>query len=206
MDIRYDTENFNLKLVNVNYGPDEKASDKDDAYELGDLESLLTWHCEEEVTQEEITRNDRVQKWQGNRNPFIDYPELVEEIYGKKCDSDIINILIVSALVNPDGHDGRDDNMETVTIENLGITSVNLKGWTIAGNNGNTSDLDDMELAPGERYVIEGLGRSGSAQLTNRIGSTITLYDDAQNIIDKVTYDRFPSGEEIDNDDFSRGL
>ena len=118
MDIRYDTDNFNLALVNVNYGPDEKASDKDQTFELGNLESLLKWHCEEGVTPEEKSRNDRVQNWQGNRNPFIDYPELVEKIYGKKCDSDdIIKVRIVSALVNPDG---RDVNMETVTIEKLG--------------------------------------------------------------------------------------
>ena len=183
----------------------KKAKDKDQTFELGDLESLLKWHCAKGVTPEEKSRNDRVQSWQGNRNPFIDYPELVEKIYGKKCDSsdDIIKVRIVSALVNPDG---RDANRETVTIENLGNTSVNLKGWTIAGRNDNKSDLEDTELAPGERYVIEGLGRSGSAQLTNRVDSTITLYDDAQNVIDEVTYDRTTSGEEIGEDNFSREL
>ena len=43
---------------------------------------LLKWHREDPVSQKEIDRNDGIQSQQGNRNPFIDYPELVEYIWG----------------------------------------------------------------------------------------------------------------------------
>lgn len=43
---------------------------------------LLKWHREDPVSQKEIDRNDGIQSKQGNRNPFIDYPELVEYIWG----------------------------------------------------------------------------------------------------------------------------
>ena len=44
---------------------------------------LLKWHREDPVSQKEIDRNDGIQSQQGNRNPFIDYPELVEYIWGE---------------------------------------------------------------------------------------------------------------------------
>lgn len=37
---------------------------------------LKKWNAEYPVDQEEITRNNEIYKVQGNRNPFIDYPEL----------------------------------------------------------------------------------------------------------------------------------
>lgn len=43
---------------------------------------LLKWHREDPVSQKEVERNDGIQSQQGNRNPFIDYPELVEYIWG----------------------------------------------------------------------------------------------------------------------------
>lgn len=44
---------------------------------------LLKWHREDPVSQKEVERNDGIQSQQGNRNPFIDYPELVEYIWGE---------------------------------------------------------------------------------------------------------------------------
>lgn len=46
---------------------------------------LLKWHREDPVSQKEIDRNNGIQKTQGNRNPFIDYPYLVEYIWGEKA-------------------------------------------------------------------------------------------------------------------------
>ncbi|MCH5244058.1 MAG: endonuclease [Lentimicrobiaceae bacterium] len=43
---------------------------------------LLKWHHQDPVSEKEILRNEAVYEIQGNRNPFIDYPELVEKIWG----------------------------------------------------------------------------------------------------------------------------
>lgn len=45
---------------------------------------LLKWHREDPVSQKELDRNDEVYKVQANRNPFIDYPELAEYLWGDK--------------------------------------------------------------------------------------------------------------------------
>jgi len=48
----------------------------------GDLEVLLRWHLEDPVDEWEIERNEAIFQLQGNRNPFIDHPELVELVWG----------------------------------------------------------------------------------------------------------------------------
>lgn len=45
---------------------------------------LVAWHRLDPVSDKEKTRAIEVNKIQGNRNPFIDYPELVEYIWGNK--------------------------------------------------------------------------------------------------------------------------
>lgn len=45
---------------------------------------LLEWHRLDPVSEKELKRAIEVNKIQGNRNPFIDYPDLVEYIWGDK--------------------------------------------------------------------------------------------------------------------------
>ncbi len=46
---------------------------------------MLRWHRLDPVSQKEIDRNDAVyETTQGNRNPFVDYPELVDLIFGEQ--------------------------------------------------------------------------------------------------------------------------
>lgn len=58
------------------------------------LELLLKWHREDPVSLKEVRRNEEVSKIQGNRNPYIDYPELVEYVWDSNSsiafDSDIL--------------------------------------------------------------------------------------------------------------------
>lgn len=45
---------------------------------------LLKWHRDDPVSEKETLRNEEVYKIQNNRNPFIDFPELAEYIWGRK--------------------------------------------------------------------------------------------------------------------------
>ena len=45
------------------------------------LDMLLEWHSQDPPCERELARNDSVYTIQGNRNPYIDYPDLVEYIW-----------------------------------------------------------------------------------------------------------------------------
>ena len=48
------------------------------------LNLMLQWHRQDSVSTKEINRQEAIYKFQNNRNPFIDHPELVEHIWGDK--------------------------------------------------------------------------------------------------------------------------
>lgn len=62
------------------------------------LALLLKWHRQDPVSQKEVDRNNGIQLTQGNRNPFIDYPYLVEYIWGERSGQSLdIDLLLCSA-------------------------------------------------------------------------------------------------------------
>lgn len=48
-------------------------------------EMLMAWHRADPVDQKELDRNEAVYSRQGNRNPFIDLPQLAEYLWGDKA-------------------------------------------------------------------------------------------------------------------------
>ena len=58
---------------------------------------MLKWHREDPVSEKELKRNNAVYAHQHNRNPFIDYPELVEYIWGTKVGQTVALSALVSA-------------------------------------------------------------------------------------------------------------
>ena len=61
--------------LNTNYGLSE----------YGKL-LLLKWHRQDPVSAKEMERNNGVEEVQGNRNPFVDYPCLVEYLWGEHAE------------------------------------------------------------------------------------------------------------------------
>ncbi|PKM09117.1 MAG: endonuclease I, partial [Gammaproteobacteria bacterium HGW-Gammaproteobacteria-5] len=52
---------------------------------MGRLSTLLNWHQQDPVNTAEVLRNDMIQTFQGNRNPFVDHPEWVACVYQNVC-------------------------------------------------------------------------------------------------------------------------
>ncbi len=50
--------------------------------QLGDLATLLQWNVLDPADDFEMNRNNYIYTWQKNRNPFIDYPNLANYIWG----------------------------------------------------------------------------------------------------------------------------
>ena len=64
--------------ADTHYGPENNYGFTDYGLAL-----MLSWHRQDPVSKKEVDRNNGIQKTQGNRNPFIDYPYLAEFIWGE---------------------------------------------------------------------------------------------------------------------------
>ena len=80
MATRYEGENNepDLEIVDyVNSSPYKQSLH-------GKLSDLYKWHLQDTVSNWEINRNNIIyNKFQGNRNPYIDHPEFVKKIWGQ---------------------------------------------------------------------------------------------------------------------------
>jgi endonuclease I len=74
MAVRYEGDDGFMDLEIVDYASDA-------APYMGILSTLLEWHIEDPVDDFEMNRNNVVETYQGNRNPFIDHPEFVALIW-----------------------------------------------------------------------------------------------------------------------------
>jgi len=87
-----------LMYMAVRWKKDHKLVLDDQAYDSGNantsdapsrqgkISHLIKWHGNDPVDPYEIRRNNVVFKFQNNRNPFVDHPELVDYIFGDKQD------------------------------------------------------------------------------------------------------------------------
>ena len=77
---------YNPNLLLVDYATDDGAAEASSATHpvcMGILSDLLEWHKMDPVDEYEIHRNNLIYKnFQHNRNPFIDFPEWVDVVWG----------------------------------------------------------------------------------------------------------------------------
>lgn len=82
MAVRYDGNDPDTQDLQISDLPSTTNS-------MGMLSTLLLWHAIDPPDDWEKTRNELIySKYQHNRNPFVDRPEWVEEIWGTHSDSD----------------------------------------------------------------------------------------------------------------------
>lgn len=91
------------------------------------VDLLLKWHEQDPVSEKEVNRNNAVYAVQGNRNPFVDYPQLADYVWG-----DSINFVF------------------HLTGEVEGGTGSGNGGSTDGGNDGG----DDVEIIDGWKIYL----------------------------------------------------
>ena len=86
---------FEANLVLANYltsDGDHEDSSPTHPVAIGKLSDLLEWNILDPVDDYEIHRNDLIYRnFQGNRNPFVDFPEWAELIWGTGKDGDVLD-------------------------------------------------------------------------------------------------------------------
>lgn len=150
MDVRYEGDNGELDLEAVD------AVNTSPAPQHGRLSTLLDWHEEDPPDAFEINRNNVVYSYQENRNPFVDHPEFVYDIWGSSAGlSDEKNSLNVSFYPNPVANT-LNIELNAPLIVPVGIEVYNSHGLQVISKEnfmGNNTILDCSGLPAGLYFL-----------------------------------------------------
>ncbi|WP_294304621.1 endonuclease [uncultured Chryseobacterium sp.] len=131
-----------------------------------ELNVLLAWHNQDPVSQAEINRNNASYSFQGNRNPFIDNPNYVNQIWGSGSTSG------TGTTTPPSSTGCASETFET--IPTASSASYLTRTWTNNGISWTATDArTDQTLSSKAITIRDGALTSGSS--ANGIGSlTVT--------------------------------
>jgi endonuclease I len=86
---------------------------------------LVTWSNNDPVSPREIARNNAIYARQNNRNPYIDRPQYVMQIWGSLLNTDAF-LLEPNVTVSPNpSSDGRFNITSNNTIDSVTVTNIN---------------------------------------------------------------------------------
>jgi len=91
------------------------------------LNILLTWHLQDPVSNREIARNNAVYARQNNRNPYIDHPEYVCQIWSTQCaalSNPTLEFASVSVYPNP-SNDHKINIDSQVAVDDIQLININ---------------------------------------------------------------------------------
>lgn len=106
---------------------------------------FLKWHRADPVSAKEVARNNGVEKKQGNRNPFIDLPDLVEYLWGNHAGEavDLSSLSIATGggsvpttyevTLNRNGAEQTITCSGSYTLPTSATEVDACEGWTFAG-------------------------------------------------------------------------
>ena len=142
---------------------------------MGILSDLLAWNKIDPVDEYEIKRNDLIYRnYQGNRNPFIDYPQWADCIWGTVNDDGTGYDPLVTKAANPNTDrindaglnvSNRSLNLEPGATKKISATSANNSQITWAVDNADVVELEKTTSNSGEEITIKAL-KVGKAKIT----------------------------------------
>jgi endonuclease I/chitodextrinase len=117
---------------------DPRDGSTDRVYEQWFVNLLISWHNADPVSAREIARNNACFTYQNNRNPFIDHPEWVENIWAGTSDTEAPTAPTSLVASNP--------TVSTIALnwtaatDNVAVTSYDIyRDNVLAYNTTNTS-------------------------------------------------------------------
>jgi len=118
---------------------------------------FLKWMRQDAVSTKETNRNDAVHKVQRNRNPFVDYPELAEYIWGVHkgeawSTTTSISQQKMEFSLSMDAHQNQLEI--NITFPNLKYTIYNTNGQAIQQGNINNSNIISVSNFSNGMYLI----------------------------------------------------
>ncbi|HPB30210.1 MAG TPA: endonuclease [Candidatus Sumerlaeota bacterium] len=182
---------------------------------MGVLNTLLEWHLDDPVDDREIHRNDVVFAAQGNRNPFIDHPGWVYDIWvieptptqtpaptPTPTPTPLVQVTAGEIVINEIDYDNPGgDTQSFIELKNKSHRVIDLSRLEIIGlNNSSTTtyfiySLKQNLLPPGGYWVLG--TRDDSSSVTTFVNETMTGVANLQNGPNDGIYIRLKDMPEI---------
>ena len=126
MDVRYEGGGREPDLVLIDGSAGSGTA-------LGDVCTLLEWHKADPADAPEVAANDLIEQLQGNRNLFVDLPDLADALYGPGCGAALPDLSALLAKV-ADGQDGSAAVVVPATSARLRLATWNIANfWHVPG-------------------------------------------------------------------------
>jgi len=138
------------------------------------LNMLLAWHTQDPVNAREIARNNAIYARQNNRNPYIDHPEYVNQIWGGTPSGD------TQAPTAPTSLASTTKTANSITVawnastDNVGVTGYNVYANGVLKSTVTTLNYTITGLAASTNYSIYVTARDAAGN-TSASSNTISV-------------------------------
>jgi endonuclease I/chitodextrinase len=141
------------------------------------LNMLLAWNSQDPVNAREIARNNAIYDTQNNRNPYIDHPEYVQQVWNPSADSQAPTV--PTNLIASGTTDSTTNLSWTASTDNVGVTGYDVyQGASLKGTaSGTTYTVTGLTAATAYTFSIkakDAAGNSSASSTTVNVTTTST--------------------------------
>lgn len=142
-----------------------------------ELNQLLAWNTLDPVSPAEIGRNNASYVYQGNRNPYIDHPEYVDQIWG----TPVIDTQAPTAPTNLTANNPTSNSISlswTASTDNIGVTGYDIyfsNGTFYATVTGTTATVQGLTPSTSYTFYVIAKDAAGNSSTQSNIATETTL-------------------------------
>ncbi len=158
---RYESQLPSFYAINPSSTPFDGSTNRGFAQWYIDL--MLAWHNQDPVSQKEIDRNNAVYTFQNNRNPYIDHPEYVNQIWRSGVtDTEIPTTPVITSASNITNTSAT--VIWSASVDNIAVAGYRVyKDGNLVGNTSNTSfNLTGLTANTTYQITVEAYDTSGN--------------------------------------------
>ena len=142
-----------------------------------ELNVLLAWHNQDPVSQAEINRNNASYTFQGNRNPFIDNPNYVNQIWGSQTPTqDTQAPTTVTNLAIPSKTTNSISLTWNASTDNVAVTSydVYMNGSLKSNVTSTSTTITGLNPSTSYSFYVKAKDAAGNASVNSSTVSGTT--------------------------------
>jgi endonuclease I/chitodextrinase len=162
-----------------------------------ELNVLLAWHNQDPVSQAEINRNNASYTFQGNRNPFIDNPNYVNQIWGSQTPTqDTQAPTTVTNLAIPSKTTNSISLTWNASTDNVAVTSydVYMNGSLKSNVTSTSTTITGLNPSTSYSFYVKAKDAAGNASVNSSTvsGTTNALTVPPANCVNE-TFETIPT-------------